>query len=188
MITFDDGEAEVFNAILAEYTARFEPRDHVEHDLVEEIVHAKWQMRQAWMYENSMLGLQMVQDSEAVDREWRELGEQDRPALAFSATLAANKTIANLQRYTRSLALQVERAIKLLIELKSHRLPPAPDEPAAETTERNEPNPTSEHPAPSAPPAEPRPTAIYDYALAPAAPRIRALQTTAAPRVAAASA
>ncbi len=114
MITFGDGEAEVFNAILAEYTARFEPRDH---DLVEEIVHAKWQMRQAWMYENSMLGLQMVQDAEAVDV---------NGASSANRTAAPSPPAANLQRYTRSLALQPERGMKLLLELRSHRLPPNP--------------------------------------------------------------
>ncbi len=100
MITFDDGEAEVFNAILAEYTARFEPRDPSNTISSRKSSTPSGKCAKAWMYENSMLGLQIVEDQEAVDRAWNSIGDQDRRALALSASLAANKTIANLQRYT----------------------------------------------------------------------------------------
>lgn len=185
MITFTPEEAEVFSRIHAEYVIRFEPRDQVESDLVDEIVRAKWQMRQAWAYETSTIGMQMSQDAANVDRDWKSIGEQDRRALAYAASLKENNIISNLQRYARSLALQAERATNLLLELKQHRLPPAgPDlnpvestdrndvAPAQEADVRNEPNPDSEHPA--APVAiERRTRTIHEYAIGSAEPRVR---------------
>jgi hypothetical protein len=179
LLTFDPGEAEIFNCILAEYSARFEPRDQVEHDLVEEIVRAKWQMRQVWAYESSTLALQMIQDSCNVARDWKSLGEQDRRTLAFTASIKDNNTIPNLQRYNRSLALQAERAMKMLMELKGQRLPPAEepaDDPADQpvnSTERKEPSPISAHPSPIT--ARPAARAVYGYATSPAALRVAAV-------------
>ncbi len=170
-ITFNDDEAQLFERIRDGYVARFEPRDQVEHDIVEEIVFAKWQMRQAWQYEKSLVTLKIVDDAELIDSTWDEISKMCRRSLAYSATFNSGKVIGNLQRYARSLALQIERSIKLLMELKALPLPPAPTEPAdqpAEPTERNEPNPISEHPA-AAP--EPAPATTSGCVAPPAAPQ-----------------
>ncbi len=159
-ITFNDDEAQLFERIRDGYIARFEPRDQVEHDIVEEIVFAKWQMRQAWQYEKSLVTLKVVDDAELIDSTWDEISKMCRRSLAYSATFNDNKVVANLQRYARSLAFQVERSIKMLMELKALPLPPlsGPGDEPVEIAERNEPIPISGHPAPSAPAApEPEP-------------------------------
>ena len=178
LITFNAEEADLFNRIHAEYVARFEPRDQAEHDLVEEIVRAKWQIRQAWAYESATVGLQLVQDAERIDRIWKSLGETDRRTLALTASLKDSNTIPNLQRYARSLALQAERDIKLLMALKIQPLPPAeepaqkPSQEPLESAERNEPSPISGHPGPI--PNSRAACTIHAYAITPAAPRILA--------------
>jgi hypothetical protein len=189
LLTFTPGDAELFNRIHAEYIARFEPRDQVEHDFVEEIVRAKWQMRQAWTYESSTLGLQAAQDAEQVGRAWKSLGQHDCQALALTASLKAGSTIPNLQRYSRSLALQADRAMKMLMELKKQRLPPAgqPGQEDTESEKRNEPSPISGHPdpLPESPVIAVQPAArqVHAYAITPAAPRIPAESTIETPRI-----
>ncbi len=179
LLTLDPQEAAIFNRIHAEYVARFEPRDQVEHDLVEEVVRAKWQMRQAWAYESAIVGLQVAQDTEKVDREWKSLGDHDRRALAYAAALKDSSTLPNLQRYARSLALQSEKGIRMLLELRKQRLPPAfePDPETSKSPQRNEPSPAFEHPEslPESPQNDTQPAAreVQAYATIPAVARIR---------------
>ncbi len=178
LVTSDPDEAALFTQIHNEYIARFEPRDQVEHDLVEEIMRAKWQMRQAWAYESAIIGLQVAQDTEKVDREWKSLGDHDRRALAYASALNAGTTLPNLQRYARSLSLQAEKAIKMLLELKQLRLPPADEseQDDAKPKIRNEPSPTFEHlesmPKSPSDTNRPRGHQVHPYALVPAVLRI----------------
>ena len=191
LLTFTPEDAQIFAGIHTEYVARFEPRDQVEYDLVEEIVRDKWQMRQSWIYERALQGLQAIQDAEKTDRAWKTLGEHERQALALRSSLDQSTTIPNVQRYGRSLALQAERAMKLLMELKKQPLPPEL---------RNEPSPIPEHtsfvsvpeavcasapdmssasvpdfdPLPDSPaePLQPAARRIHAYVITPEAPRI----------------
>jgi hypothetical protein len=164
LITLTPEQAEVFNGIHAEYIARFEPRDQVEHDLVEEIAYAKWQIRLAWIYQCSLHGLQQAQEAAEVSRRWKSLGVYDTQALALDSSLHKGHTILNLQRYARSLRSQSERNVKLLQEMKKQLLPPQ-DETGPELLEpegRNEPSPIS---------AQPAARSIHAYVTWPAGPR-----------------
>lgn len=161
LLTLSEEDEEILNRIHVQYVARFDPRDQVEHDLVQQIVYANFQMRQAWIRETATLGLQMSLDHEKVCQEWHNPPEHDRRALAFAESIKHARSIPLLQRYSRSLASQAERAIKLLTELRQQRLPPPPDAIApeeADPDERNEPNPTIEH-------LDPAPRQVFAYAL-----------------------
>ena len=141
ILTFTPEEREHFDRMHQCYIARFEPRDQVELDLVEEITWAKWQMRQAWIYETTAIQLRMEQDAREVDSEWKTLAHYDRRVLAILSSAADGNAIPNFQRYARTLALQADRSIKSLMELQKQPIPPpvddAPGEP--EPAERNEP-------------------------------------------------
>src|SRR5512138_1943302 len=50
-------DAEKLGRVHDQYILRYDPRDQVEFDLVEEIVHAKWQIRQCWLHEARALSL-----------------------------------------------------------------------------------------------------------------------------------
>jgi hypothetical protein len=152
LVTLTPEEETAFNEIHDLYIARFEPRDQVEHDLLEQAVVANFRIRQIWVQETALIGLQMALDKDKVDMEWRNPTEYDRRALAFLESINDSNALSLLHRYSRSHALQSERAIKMLLELKKLRLPPACDpaqphpveEPQPES--QNEPNPEIEQP------------------------------------------
>ena len=148
IITFTPEDEVAFNQIRNLYVQRFEPRDQAEHDLVEQIVYCNYQMREAWAQQAALIGLQVSMDKEKIDMEWTAPSELDRRSLALVESLKESNTIALLQRYSRALANQSERAAKMLLELKKHRLPPAltPTRPEAEAQLRNEP---ADEPQPS---------------------------------------
>ena len=125
LVTLNPEEEEIFREVHQAYILRFEPRDQVENDLVEQIVWANWKMRKIWMNETSVIGLQVAFDRDKVNMEWLTPNPQDREALATVECLKESKALDLFQRYSRSLASQAERAVKLLLELKKLRLPPA---------------------------------------------------------------
>ena len=144
LVTLSPAEESVFREIHNRYVLRFEPRDQVEHDLVEQIVWANWKLRKLWIHETSVLGLQIALDRDKVDMEWINPIETDRETLAYIEALKESNALDLFQRYSRTLSSQAERATKLLLEMKKLRLPTAlvpPIEPA----EPNSPNPINEH-------------------------------------------
>ena len=148
IVTLTEDDQRLWQCIFDQYAARFEPRDQVEYDLVEEIVNCKFQMRQAWIQQTSALGMQMSLDEEIVKTEWLAPSEHDRRVVSLTNSLKDSNTITLLQRYARTLSTQAERSIKLLLELKKLRLPPAQELARLEAHPEllNEPNPAAEHP------------------------------------------
>ena len=147
LVTLSPEEETTFREIQCCYDLRFEPRDQVEYDLVEQIAWTSFKQRQTWIQETAVLGLQVALDKDKVNMEWLTPSEFDRRALALVASVKDSNALSLLHRYCGSLANQAERAIKLLLELKKQRLPPAVvpsvSEPEAEL--RKEPSPTNEH-------------------------------------------
>jgi hypothetical protein len=70
LLTFRPQDEEIYQQMQALYLARFQPRDQVEFDLVEQIVYCNYQMKQAWIQQAAVLGLQMSTDKETVEMEW----------------------------------------------------------------------------------------------------------------------
>ena len=163
LLTFTPEDASKYEASRATYVAHFQPRDQVERDLVEQIVHSNWQMQQCWIKETTLEKVQAIDDAESVDAKWNDVEPHFRQALGFDSAVRKSNAIPNLQRYQRGLALQADRAVKLLQQLQKLPLPPA-EEPGREPVEplvRNEPTPISEHtvcasvPDPAPVPTEP---------------------------------
>ncbi len=168
-LTLSDGDAQLFDSLHSNYIRRFTPRDQPEHDLIEEAVYAKWQMRQAWMMHARTLKIQILADFPEVNLEWDPIPMLDRQTLALAKSLKESTVLPNLERYARQLAAQSDRAIKLFMQLRDQRLPPAepivePNEPEVMAehykTEPSEPALTTDHrPPATAQPNEPKPAA-----------------------------
>ena len=154
-LTLCDGDADLFESLHNNYIQRFTPRDQPEHDLLEEAVYAKWQMRQAWIMHARTLKMQIIADMEETNAEWDGIPLLDRQALALAKSLKDSNVLPNLERYARQLAAQSDRAIKLFMQLRAQTLPPT--EPVVEP---NEPEVMAEHytsrPSECAEPNEPK--------------------------------
>lgn len=137
-----------FREIEQSYIARFQPRDAVEQGLVEQIAWAHYRMRLCWIDDLTILSLQVAADRDDVNKEWDTPNNHDHRALATIASLKDSNALALVQRYSRSLAMQSERAIKLLLQLQKLPLQPAAIQPPAEDAPElpNGPDPKIGHP------------------------------------------
>ena len=100
----------------ASYEARFEPADHVERDVLEQMIAASWRLRRAWGMETTAFETAMQDENpipgEATDRDLCEAMKQLLTKTAF---------LANLSHHESRLARQFHRNLKTLTELRAHR-------------------------------------------------------------------
>ena len=142
LLTFTPEDHAAFKIYQEQYVHRFQPRDQVEYDLVEQIAYCNYQMRHAWTMQAAVLHLQMRRDKETVEMEFGpDITDAERMAAAYIESGKESNAIANFQRYQRSLSNQAAQATKQLMAMQQLRLPPAPTEEL-----QHEPNPTIEHP------------------------------------------
>ena len=114
-----------FNAVRGCYYTRFGPRDQVENDLVDKIVHAIWNEKRAWAMEHESINIQMVKMAPDFAAKFSELSSIARAALAFSE-LAGAPSLPLLHRYAARLSNEFHRSLKTLRELQKNvpLLPP----------------------------------------------------------------
>ena len=102
---------ESFAALLAAYTEKFQPRDEVEADLVEEMVVAKWRQRRLWSMEAAALDHRMDKKRGEVDKEMEKTDEPTRSALAFSSLESNDKSMSLFLRYEGRMRRGYKRAL-----------------------------------------------------------------------------
>ena len=107
---------EAYDALLAAYTARFQPADQVELDLVESMAVSRWRLRRIANIETNLLA------EEIAVRATRDESKDDDQLLA-SAFRSEAATLATLTRYENSLNRAFDRALKQLQLLQRARLP-----------------------------------------------------------------
>lgn len=158
-------DEEVYCEIFDNYALRFQPRDQAEHDLLEELVFYKFQLRQCWMKQAAAIGMQIEKDRRVVDSEWAAPSQTDREVIALENSAKESNVITLLQRYASTLSTRAERAMKQLVDLQKLRIPPAPAAPELAPDHcpptndcPNDPNPEIEHS-----PETPLTTAVHPY-------------------------
>ena len=145
-----------FDQLLQVYIEKFQPRDGVEMNLVDEMVAARWRQQRGWVIQTAAFNLQMEKEEQQVT------SEPARLALAFSAMANHEKLLDLILRYETSYSRMHDRAMKALYRLREEqnlRNDPKPQDlpnnppppPAAETPKANPPA----SPLPHIPPAEP---------------------------------
>jgi hypothetical protein len=154
-----------FEALRRDYYRRLGPRDRMECDLVDQIVHALWNQRRSWIMEHEALNLEISRRNPAIDAEYNNLPPSAVATLALQE-LAKVPILPLLHRYQARLAQEYNRALKTFLDLKKNvpLLPPGgmddpPEflEPAAlqEYGGETNPIPESDTPEPKQEPAEP---------------------------------
>jgi hypothetical protein len=114
ILTEDVGQ---FNGFRQSYMDRFGPRDGVEVDLIDRMVHAAWTERRTWSMENDAIDLQVRRMAPALAAEIGGATNGDRAARAIEE-LAKQPTLALLHRYAARLSNEFQRALKTLLELR----------------------------------------------------------------------
>ena len=156
-----------YESLRAAYLAWFQPRNTIEVDLIDEMASAKWRHRRALSIESAALDLEMDAQREQVARDFEEISEDVRMALAFDAKARDARTLPILDRYEGRLSRQYTRALRMLIQVRANETllsgpgPTVKASPAGPSSSQataapgalrsgnlnrpNEPNPVSEH-------------------------------------------
>jgi hypothetical protein len=122
-----------FDHLLQSYIEKFQPRDGVEMNLVDEMVAARWRQQRVWMIQTAALDLQMDSQEEEIENTLLKLTEPTRIAMAFTAMANHEKALELLMRYETSYSRMHDRAMKALDRLRAEqnlRNDPAPVDPA----------------------------------------------------------
>lgn len=142
-----------FDHLLQMYIEKFQPRDGVEMNLVDEMVAARWRQQRGWVIQTAAFDLQMEKEEQEVT------SEPARLALAFIAMANQEKILELIMRYETSYSRMHDRAMKALYRLREEqdlRNDPKPAPPTPQT-----PPETITKPEQSAQPVETNPATVY---------------------------
>jgi hypothetical protein len=123
-VVLEGEDREVFNQTLEYHIEKFQPKDDVEQDLIDEMVAAGWRMRRLWWIETELFN----KATKAATDPTVSL----RVASAFTR-LAETNQLELLDRYESRLHKMYQRALKTLLQIReSEEFPPLPNEPEPE--------------------------------------------------------
>jgi hypothetical protein len=166
----DNEKLDDYKRFRDEYIARYAPRDVVEVDLVDRMVHSSWNLRRTWTMQNELLNLEMFRMRGSLDKEFAEIPEHTRTVFAFEK-VAEKPTLSLLNRYEARQSGEYQRALKTLLDLKKYvpLAPPGPtlrDEPTEPEPPANQSPATNPAVDPTEPPTAPPELATSHWPLA----------------------
>jgi len=125
---------EEYQAELHGYLQHFAPANKPESDLVLQLASAQWRLARYTAVETSLFDIQMEKSRKHIDKEWKNIDESVRLALAFEALSGGRSPLALLNRYQARLHHEYQRILKTLLHMQSARRD-------AESKLQNEPEP-----------------------------------------------
>jgi hypothetical protein len=136
VVLFNESAGE-YQAQLREYLDHFRPQTKPETDLVHQLAAAHWRVARYAGVESGLLEHRMQDQEERLSRDYDDMPENHRLAIAFDALAGSNNSLALLNRYQSRLHHEYHRLLKMLAQMQSAqaRTPKLP----------NGANPVSEH-------------------------------------------
>lgn len=113
-----------YDALEADYVARFQPADGVEMDLIDDMVSARWRLHRIWIMQTAAFDLKMDQMEAEVAEKFTSIDQPTRTVVAFSNMANNEKSLQLLLRYETTYNRMFNRALKLLQELQNNRVQP----------------------------------------------------------------
>jgi hypothetical protein len=126
-----------FERLMDMFMTRFQPVDGVEYELIADVVVAKWRHRRACGIEAAAVDLQLEKDRAQQDRDYIELSEDIRCALAYQAVERDTGFISAMNRHGARIYREFHNGMKLLVQMQANRPAPAPPQNTS-PNERNE--------------------------------------------------
>jgi len=143
----------IFDEIRKGYYQRLVPVDIMECDLVDDMVHVRWQIRRIRGIEDSIYEIEV--NRRDLTKGFDYAGNAIRTALAHIHAAEHSNALALANRQLTRLSRELDRLFSTLSNLRRDHPPAAPIEPVEEEPVQIEPIPISEHQPPPA--TEPTP-------------------------------
>jgi hypothetical protein len=124
-----------FLELEAGFNKEWNPQGPTETALVEQMIICQWRLKRIWQTEVAAIDLQMDQDAPELAKQFRQIDEPCRGAVAFKHLADDSKLLDLMQRYDRSLSRQFDRALARLRELQRDRTPDSEPDAEAESAQ-----------------------------------------------------
>jgi hypothetical protein len=108
-----------FDELLEGYINKFKPQDPVEHDLVTEMVAARWRLQRIWLIQTAALDFQMDSMEAEIDQKFASIIEPMRLSLAFTTMANEQRSLQLLLRYESTYRRMYNQAQKDLLRLRA---------------------------------------------------------------------
>jgi hypothetical protein len=137
---------ERFDRLFEDYIDVLEPTNVVELECVRTVVVCAWRRRRVWAIESAIIALEIHRHRKQVDKDFEQVSDSVRCALAVEKSLQESSAMMSLRRYERGIETQEGRALRQLHMLQGDRPPlHPPSSPESEDVGLpNEPNPITE--------------------------------------------
>jgi len=129
---------EEYQAELQRYLDHFQPQGVPEEHLVRQLAAAAWRLARYAGVESGLLNDKMDSQAKWVNRERRDISENQRVAIAFDSLVDHSPSLSLVNRYEARLHHEYQRILKSLLQIRTTR-------PAQIVKLPNKPNPISEH-------------------------------------------
>jgi hypothetical protein len=116
-VVLNSEQSEVYDAVLADYIAEYQPANRREQDLVEAVVDARWRLNRILTIESASLDFEIDKQRP----EHQNIDEGTRAALAFARLAETGSTLSLLSRHEGRLRRTIERALDRLAEMQAAR-------------------------------------------------------------------
>jgi hypothetical protein len=120
-VVLSNESADRFQELFETYVADFLPEGEIEFGLVEEMVAAKWRIRRIWGMETSVLDVEMDVQEEELTKQFTEMDEGIRLALALNGSLKKASSLTFLSTHENRLSRAHDRALRQLRGLQAAR-------------------------------------------------------------------
>ena len=114
-------DREAAAAVLADYTAKFEPADPVEHELVEALALARWKSLRADGIEHGYFNNATARFEDAIDNDFESADPRSRAAEAFRHMVSEDASFRTLIRYQREIRVTYSTTLRELRAIQSDR-------------------------------------------------------------------
>jgi len=141
-----------FDQLRQEYVDRFQPRDTIETDVVDDMVGARWRLRRIAAIQTARLEIQMDRYLDENPQSAKTMPATTLQAMSFGRMVNIEKSMEVLLRYEVTYSRMYDRAMKALERLQGQKQdpedsdsyeelrnePPPPPEPVAEASDLRE--------------------------------------------------
>ena len=121
IVLLSNESPEEFKAHSYGYLDRFAPADHVERDLVNQMIAASWRLARISAMECSLVEIEMDRQRATHDQEFSFLDSHARMTLSFFGNVDQAEAGAMLQRYQSAARRAYATALRMLKELQGDR-------------------------------------------------------------------
>src|SRR5947207_10441410 len=95
-------DPELFFDLSNAYHGKFLPLDRFEADFVNEMVVARWRLQRDWSYEAALVEIEVDNQTEKVNKDYKDIGHAYRYAIAFKALSDNSRSLQLTMRYETS--------------------------------------------------------------------------------------